>query len=142
MGLGAYAPAYTVFDTLSGLEMVEQAHNDYLQIMADAGIIGLVIGIAFLILFFREGLRNIRVQNVSRRGIAVGAFAGCSAILIHSLFDFVLHITAISVLFLALMAILVASGRKFEDETNEFDIPQRKRRRSASVTPIDKRLAI
>ncbi len=141
VGLGAYAPAYTVFDTLSGLEMVEQAHNDYLQIMADAGIIGLVIGIAFLILFFREGLRNIRVQNVSRRGIAVGAFAGCSAILIHSLFDFVLHITAISVLFLALMAILVASGRKL-DETNEFDIPQRKRRRAASVTPIDKRLAI
>lgn len=136
-GLGAYAQAYTAFDTLSGLEMVEQAHNDYLQIVADTGLIGLVIGGLFLFLFFREGIRNSRRQNTFRRGIAVGAFAGCFAVLIHSLFDFVLHITAISILFLTLMAMLVASGRRFDDDTNEFDAPRSKHRRRASITPIE-----
>ncbi len=137
-GLGAYGQAYTEFDTASGYERVEQAHNDYLQIVADAGIVGLIIGALFLFWFFREGIRNADVSNTYRRGVAVGAFAGCFAILIHSLFDFVLHITAVSVMFLTLLAILVASGRKFIDDKNDYDGTEPKRRRPANVTPITK----
>lgn len=136
-GLGAFAQAYTKFDTASGLERVEQAHNDYLQMLADAGLVGLVIGALFLFWFFREAVRNTAGSNTFRRGIALGAFAGCFAILVHSIFDFVLHITAISVMFLTLMAMLVASGRKFSDDIKEFDEPKVRHRRSASVTPID-----
>lgn len=141
-GLGGYAQAYTRFDTLSGLQLVEQAHNDYLQILADAGVIGFVIGAAFLYLFFREGIRNSRSQNILRRGIATGAFAGCFAVLIHSIFDFVLHITAISVLFLLLLALLVAAGREYKDDIRDFDGAQSRRRsrRSASVTQIVERM--
>jgi len=135
-GLGAYPEAYTQHDTLSGLEQVEQAHNDYLQILADAGVVGLIIGGWFLFLFFREGIRGSRRHNTFRRSIAVGAFAGCTAILIHSLFDFVLHTTAISVMFLTLMALMMAAGRQYEDDITEFDEPHRKHRRSASITPI------
>ncbi len=138
-GLGAYAQAFTPFDTLSGTQRVEQAHNDYLQVLADAGIVGLVIGTLFLYWFFREGIRNTREKNTFRRGVAVGAFAGCFAILIHSVFDFVLHITAISVMFLTLMAMLVASSRKYEDDIKDFDEIPPKRQSSASVTPISKR---
>ena len=137
-GLGAYTQAYTKFDTLSGQDLVEQAHNDYLQIVSDAGIVGLVLGGAFLFLFFREGVRNIQSSNTFRRGVATGAFAGCFAILIHSVFDFVLHITAISVMFLTLMAMLIAAGRRFDDDVTEFDEPSL-RRRSGSVTPIGKK---
>lgn len=138
-GLGAYGQAFTPFDTLSGTHRVEQAHNDYLQVLADAGVVGLVIGALFLFWFFRQGIRNTREKNRFRRGVAVGAFAGCFAILIHSVFDFVLHITAISVTFLTLMSMLVASGRKYEDDINDFDEMPPKRRSSASVTPISKR---
>lgn len=140
-GLGAYAQAYTKFDPASGFERVEQAHNDYLQILGDAGLVGLVIGGLFLFWFFREGIRNTSGSNKFRRGIAAGAFVGCIAILVHSAFDFVLHITAISVMFLTLLAILVASGRKFDDDVNEFDDEQAARRRKrASVTPISDRI--
>ncbi len=138
-GLGSYTQAYTAFDTLSGLEMVEQSHNDYLQMLSDAGLIGLVIGGLFLFWFFREGIQNTRSQNTFRRGVAVGAFAGCFAVLIHSLFDFVLHISALSILFLTLMAMLVASGRRFEDDTKEFNEPRSKHRRSASVASFGER---
>lgn len=140
-GLGAYPQAFTAYDTLSGLETVDQAHNDYLQLLSDAGLIGLLIGGAFLFWFFREGIRNTRRQNTFRRGIAVGAFAGCFAVLTHSLFDFVLHITAISVLFLTLLAMLVACGRRFEDDIREFDDRKLKRRPSARVASIWRKAA-
>lgn len=137
-GLGAYPQAYTAFDTTGGLERVEQAHNDYLQVLADAGLVGVVLGAFFLFWFFRKGVRNVARKNTFRRGVAVGAFAGCCAILTHSMFDFVLHITAISAMFLMLLAMLVVAGRKFDDDITEFDEPQQsKRRRRASVTAID-----
>ncbi|CAN5604533.1 O-antigen ligase [soil metagenome] len=138
-GLGAYASAYPQYDTASGLDKVEQSHNDYLQILADAGIVGLIIGALFLFWFFREGIRNIGGSNTYRKGVAVGVFAGCCAVLVHSLFDFVLHITAISVMFLTLLSMLVASGRKFEDDIEESDQSRSGKRRGASVTPIGQR---
>ena len=110
-GLGAFPRAYAQLDTSGGSQSVEQAHNDYLQILADAGIVGGILGGIFLYLFFREGLSVVRVSNPTLTAVAVGAFTGCFMILVHSLFDFVLHITAISLMFLTLLALLAASGR-------------------------------
>ena len=138
-GLGAFDVAYTASDTLNGAQIVEQAHNDYLQILADAGIAGLIIGAFFLYRLFRTGLQNTQTTNIYRRGIAVGALAGCFAVLVHSIFDFVLHITAVSMLFITLISMVVVSGNKFSDE-NSRDVEDRMRdrkRRSADTAPID-----
>ncbi|MGE3466747.1 MAG: O-antigen ligase family protein, partial [Pyrinomonadaceae bacterium] len=136
-GVGAYAQAYTKSDTASGFERIEQAHNDYLQVLADAGLPGLFIGALFLYWIFRQGRRSIAVENKFRRGVAVGAVAGIFGILVHSLFDFVLHITAISLLFLALMALLTASSRVYDDDVTDLE-DERRQRRKASVTPMDR----
>ncbi|MBV9216362.1 MAG: O-antigen ligase family protein [Acidobacteria bacterium] len=135
-GLGAFQQAYTKFDPDSGEWSVQQAHNDYLQIAADAGLVGVALGATFLFLFVRQGRRSTRVGNVARRGAAAGSFAGCVAILTHSLFDFVLHITAVSVLFLTLLAMLVAADREFEDDVHD---PISSKRKRGSVTPISAR---
>jgi O-antigen ligase len=141
-GLGAFGQAYAAKDTSGGYFRVEQAHNDYLQIAADAGIVGIILGLAFLIFFLRAGWRSMSVKNGARRGVAVGAFAGCAAILIHSIFDFVLHIPAVALMFLFLMALMVACGRDYEDDSPEFDA-DRKSIRRADVRPIvKKRVAI
>ena len=137
-GLGAFGVAYTPFDSFSGLERVEQAHNDYLQVLSDAGIVGLMIGGFFLFWLFREGLRNIKTENTFRRGAVTGALAGCFAILVHSVFDFVLHTTAVSVLFLMLVSIVVSGGNSYADDFEDFEQKRSKKRRSATVTPIDK----
>ena len=133
-GLGAFGVAYTPSDTLSGLERVEQAHNDYLQTISDAGIVGLLIGGAFLFLLIQMGLRNIRRQNSFRRAVAIGASAGLFSVLVHSIFDFVLHTTAVAVLFLLLMALLAAAGHRYEDDIRDEDrhLPRRK----GSIHPI------
>jgi O-antigen ligase len=136
-GLGAFPQAYSKFDTLGGYERVEQAHNDYLQILADAGIVGLILGGLFLFVFFRQGLESVHIDNTFRRGIAVGAFAGCFGVLVHSLFDFVLHVTAVAVMFITLLAMLVASRREYKDDIGDFDgVQPKRRRRSGNVTAI------
>ena len=128
-GLGAFGVAYTPFDTMSGLERVEQAHNDYLQVLADAGIVGLIIGLFFLFRVFVLGRAAVGIKNVYRRGIALGALAGIFAILVHSIFDFVLHTTAVSVLFLMLLAMLAASRQSYEDDIE--DLPREQSRHGA-----------
>lgn len=137
-GLGAFGVAYTPFDSFNGLERVEQAHNDYLEVLANAGLVGLIIGAFFIYWLFRTGLENAKTSNSFRRGVCLGALAGCFAILVHSLFDFVLHTTAISLLFLTLVTLVVVSGNQFPDESNENQPRRRKKNRSASITPIEK----
>ena len=137
-GLGAFSVAYTPYDSMSGLERVEQAHNDYLQVLADAGLVGLVIGAFFVFWLFRTGLQNIKTENTFRRGVAVGALSGCFAILVHSIFDFVLHTTAISLLFLTLVSLVVVSGRKNRDD-EEMPVIRHKKRRAASITSIEEK---
>jgi O-antigen ligase len=135
-GFGAFAVAYTAFDNSSGLARVEQAHNDYLQVLADAGIPGLILGLLFLFLFFRTGARLNSIKNDFRRGIALGAFAGCFAVLIHSIFDFVLHVTAVALLFLFLLSLLSASFRNYSDDI-ENEYQKRRHRRSKRVNDED-----
>ncbi len=144
-GLGAFGAAYTPYDSLSGVERVEQAHNDYLQVLADAGIVGLLLGAFFIYDLFKTGLRNAKTSNKFRRGVAVGALAGCFAILVHSLFDFVLHITAVAMLFITLVSLVVVSGGDLADDDDEGQQIRQKKRRAASVTTIEekrKKLAV
>jgi len=135
-GLSGYGVSYTPYDNYNGLERVEQAHNDYLQVLSDAGIVGLAIGIFFIFALARAGMRSVRTKNTFRRGIAIGALSGCFAILVHSMFDFVLHITAITVLFLCLLGLVVASGREYPDDEPDEDPAPSPRRKNASVTSI------
>ncbi len=132
-GIGAFAAAYTPYDTMNGLGRVEQAHNDYLQILADAGLVGLVLAGYFIFKLFRTGLRSAKSENIYRRGVALGALAGCFAILVHSIFDFVLHTTAITLMFLTLVGLIVACGFDYADDDGVFE----RKRRKANVTPIE-----
>jgi O-antigen ligase len=131
-GLGAFGVAYTPYDDYSGLERVEQAHNDYLQVVSDAGVVGVIIGLLFLIWLFREGLASANTANTYRRGVAVGALAGCFAVLVHSIFDFILHTTAISLLFIALMVLIAACRNEYEDD---IVLPEWQKRRAYSPLP-------
>ena len=49
---------------MNGIERVEQAHNDYLQILADAGIVGLILAGFFIYQLFRTGLAKRKTENI------------------------------------------------------------------------------
>jgi O-antigen ligase len=109
VGLDAFGAAYSQYDATSGALRVEQAHNDYLQILADAGILGFICVAAFIFILFRQGFVVIRESHDHfRRGAAIGALAGCLGILVHSFFDFPLRTPANGFIFLLLVTIAVA----------------------------------
>lgn len=110
-GLGSYGLAYTQYDSRNGLYRLEQAHNDYLQVTADAGIIGVGLALFFIIALFRMGFARRETEDPFRRGVATGALAGCFAVLVHSFFDFTLHTTANALLFLMLATFATLNGR-------------------------------
>ncbi|MGE0132684.1 MAG: O-antigen ligase family protein [Blastocatellales bacterium] len=118
VGLGAYQFAYTRYDQSSGVQRVEQSHNDYLQIVADAGLAGGLIALAFVILLFALGFSAARTHNREKRAIILGALAGCFAIAVHSFVEFNLQITSNAQLFLALAA-LATPERKHHGEHQE-----------------------
>ena len=108
VGFDAFGAAYSAYDTSSGMMRVEQAHNDYLQTLADAGVAGFSCIIFFIFLLFKKGLAVIRESSPGlRRGAAIGALAGCVGMLVHSFFDFPLRTPANSFIFLALAALCV-----------------------------------
>ncbi len=114
-GLDSFGVAYTQYDTLSGLFRVEQAHNDYLQILSDAGIVGLVCVLAFVVLLFRNGLRCIAgISEPFTRSLSIGALAGCLGIAIHSFVDFPLRTPSNALFFLVLAALATTLPRDIE----------------------------
>ncbi len=107
-GLESFGVAFTKYDTWSGQFRIEQAHNDYLQILADAGISGLLCVIAFIVLLFKQSLRIVNTTaDRFRRNVAVGALAGCFGIILHSFFDFPLRTNANMFFFLLLVSLAV-----------------------------------
>jgi len=107
-GLDAFGVAFTRYDTWPGVFRVEQAHNDYLQILADAGILGLGCVIVFIYLLFAKGWAIVKQSRSSyRRTLAIGAMAGCFGILVHSFFDFPLRTPSNAFIFLLLAALAI-----------------------------------
>lgn len=128
-GLGSFGAIYTRYDNRNGYFRLEQAHNDYLQTLSDAGIIGGILGLAFIILLFRKGFQRRNTHDKFRRGVATGALAGCFAVLVHSAFDFTLHTTANALLFLVLAAMATLDRRVDEaGGTRRRRVRKRKRR--------------
>jgi O-antigen ligase len=125
-GLGSFGVAFTRHDPLNGVARLEQAHNDYLQVFADAGVVGGLLGLVFLVSLYRGGFARLSSRDAYRRGVAVGALGGCTGILVHSFVDFPLHITAAALLFLLLAALATLDGRVEEAEKTK----RRRRRRT------------
>lgn len=127
-GLGAFGVVYTGYDSRNGLYRLEQAHNDYLQVLSDAGIVGAVLGLFFIINLFRLGFARRDSRDEFRSGVATGAMAGCFAVLVHSFFDFTLHTPSNALLFLVLASLATMNGRVEEVQSRG----SRSRKRTAS----------
>lgn len=126
-GFDAFGVAFTKYDAWSGALRVEQAHNEYLQTLADAGIAGFICIAGFIFLLFKRGLATIaNAADGFRNYAATGALAGCFGIMIHSFFDFPLRTPSNAFFFLLLAAIATVVIRADDQISN-------KRRRHTSI---------
>lgn len=133
-GLGSFGLLYTQYDTRNGLLRAEQVHNDYLQVLTDTGLIGAVLGLAFIFWLFRQGLARRATTDVFRRGVTTGALAGCFGVLVHSFFDFTLHTPANALLFLSLAALATLDERVEKASAKVRGGKKRRRKKSAPAT--------
>ena len=119
VGLGGYWAAIPAYHDASGSLTPQEAHNDYLELLASAGIIGAGLGCWFLIVLTKRIKSNLRAGNLFRRGIHFGAVLGIVGVLVHSLFDFGLHMLVNALVFAAL--IVIATQSQSEPKSRRSD---------------------
>jgi O-antigen ligase len=85
---------------------VNQAHNDYLQLLVETGLAGFSIAIWFLIMVFRRAAGKLANWTENATGaLTAAALLGCVGILVHSFLDFNLQIPANAAFFYVMCAI-------------------------------------
>ena len=113
VGLGAFETVYPIYGRGDGSFLIQFAHNDYLQILSDSGIVGGALAFWFIFVIARAMTRITKTSDPFMRALGLGSAAGIFALLIHSIFDFNLQIPSNALLFLVLSAIV---SRVTEDE--------------------------
>ena len=110
IGLGAFETIYPIYGRGDGSFVIQFAHNDYLQVLSDGGIVGGAIALWFIIVIARAVMQVTRSADPFLRALGLGSAAGVFALLVHSLFDFNLQIPSNALLFLLLAAIVSRAG--------------------------------
>jgi len=113
-GPGTFAFAYTKFQPPGLSKHYTMAHNDYLHFVSETGLPLIAIIIWMILSLYRKGFRKLKNPSRLVRGITLGAMSGITAILVHSVGDFNLHIPANAILFTVLAAIVVSPLPKTE----------------------------
>ena len=109
VGLGTIVTVFPSYDTGYDGRVVDHVHNDYIEVLAETGILGGLCGVAFLWLLFTGARKSFTAeQGHFSRALHAGAIAALCGILLHSCVDFNLHIPSNALLFL-LQAYLATS---------------------------------
>jgi O-antigen ligase len=106
-GFGGYWIAIRKYHDASGEFTPQQAHNDYLELLASGGFFGGALVIWFVVVFVSRARRSLNSQDAYCQPAALGALTGIVGVLIHSFVDFGLHITVNALVFCALIVITV-----------------------------------
>jgi O-antigen ligase len=102
-GLGALVAVYPRYEIYYDGRVVDHVHNDYVELLAESGVLGLLCCGAFLwVMFRRAGAVFIAEQGHFSRAYHTGATVGVAGLLLHSVVDFNLHIPSNALLFLLL----------------------------------------
>ena len=100
-GLGSLVAVYPRFETFYDGLVVDHVHNDYMELLAEMGLLGALCGAAFLWILFRDAKKCFAAeQGHFSRAIHAAAITAICGLLLHSLVDFNLHIPSNTLLFL------------------------------------------
>jgi O-antigen ligase len=109
-GLGTFPAVYPQFRSFYTSFFVNEAHNDYLQLLTETGLAGFAIAIWFLVVTFRRAWAKLDQWTESVNGsLTVAALLGCVGILVHSFLDFNLQVPANAAVFYVLCAIAASN---------------------------------
>ena len=102
-GLGTFPTVYPSYRSFYTNLLINEAHNDYAQLLVETGLLGFGLMLWFLLCLYRHGLPTSRRWEFQWDGaVSLAALLGCTGILFHSFVDFNLHIPANAALFYVL----------------------------------------
>jgi O-antigen ligase len=126
-GLGTFPIVYPEFRTFYTNFFVNEAHNDYLQLLVEMGLLGFATMVWFVVMVYARAFKKIKNWPTEMSGaVTLACLLGLSGILVHSAVDFNLQIPANAALFYVLCTIAASEP---------FVKPARKRRAARSKPP-------
>ncbi|HKC66506.1 MAG TPA: O-antigen ligase family protein, partial [Pyrinomonadaceae bacterium] len=111
VGFNGYWAAIPQYHDASGESIPQQAHNDYLELAASGGIIGVLLVAWFLVLLIKGISRSFQAVDATSSAVSRAAVAGLFGVAVHSLVDFGLHVTINALVFTSLIVIAVSASR-------------------------------
>ena len=117
-GFGNYVHIYPKYRSLQEVGIVDHAHNDYLELLSDGGIVGGLLFSLFVIAVLKRTFDTLRKRrNIYSIYMSIAAFAGIAYVFSHGLFDFNLYIGSNGLYFFFLLGLAVsASHTRFQDK--------------------------
>jgi O-antigen ligase len=120
-GLGTFKYAYTGYDRPGEWLSTDQAHNDYLQLVAETGILGAVVLAWAVVVFLGRVVVPIARTTTPFRWTTAGCLSAVVAILVHTVFDFSLQIPAVALEFAVTVGLLAAIATEASARMPEVD---------------------
>jgi O-antigen ligase len=94
-GLRTFPVVYPQFRSFYTNFFVNEAHNDYMQLLTEMGLLGFAVMVWFLVVLYRRALGKIANWTTKVTGaVTLACVLGATGILVHSFFDFNLQIPA------------------------------------------------
>src|SRR5215204_2618659 len=110
-GLGTFERVYQLHEPPQAAmyEVVNHAHNDWLELTLETGLLGPVLLIAFFVWCGRAWVRSLASADSLDRRVGVAAGMAIALISLHSLWEYPLRTIALSTLFGLCCALLIES---------------------------------
>jgi O-antigen ligase len=116
-GFGTFPEAIPRFDRANGKFYLQQAHNEYLEVLASGGIVGFALFAVFGAVVTAGIVKNLRSDDRAIRPLCFGASIGIFGVMIHSFVDFGLHIMINALIFTVLIVIATAGEPESKDRS-------------------------
>ena len=121
-GIGTFPHVYPLHRSFTSPYFLSHAHNDYLELLVEGGLIGFFLAASFLLTLF---YKTYKVFSKRRDAFSIYLYIGCItamvSILFHSFTDFNMHIGANGLWFFFIAGIAVSAAntglRKQSQET-------------------------
>ena len=111
-GLGVFPDVYPRYRSFYTNFYINEAHNDYLQLLIEMGTLGFATMIWFIVLLFRSAIKKLGNWTEDINGtIALATMLGGIGILVHSFVDFNLQIPANAAVFYVLCVVAAFEPR-------------------------------
>ena len=133
-GLGTYQVVYPMFDSSTIARLAGHAENEYAQLLAETGLVGLLALVGFGALVGIAFMRNSRRINMPLNVANYGLGFGVIAVLVHSLSDFGQHLPANAILTATFCALILNISR-----SGGHPSPDSKMTPSADYSPLQAR---